>query len=64
MLDEVETNASNDRDLVNGHRPKKLLYCDFLICDFGGRIKDITIRYINDFGLQACGFSGCAYIKV
>ena len=64
VLDEVQSNAANDGNFIDSHGTKKLLDCDFLICNLGGGVKDIAICYADDLGLQPCRLCCCADIKV
>ena len=64
MLNEVQSDASNNRYLINSHRTEELLDRDLFIGDLCRSIEDITICYANHLGLETCLLSRCTDIKV
>lgn len=64
MLDEIQTNASNDWYLVCGHGTQEPLNGDNFIRHLCFRIKDIVVRDHDNVGLQTSLFCCRAHVEV
>lgn len=64
MFDEVKSDAPDDGHFIGGHGTKKLLDCHFFVRDFGGRVEDVIVGDLDNFGLKSRLFGGAADIEV